>query len=388
MFRYLPLILKNTLRNKRRSFLTIGSIAASFCLLGVLFAIYSAFFLTEPTAAQALRLITRNRVSLTQTMPAAYKQKIATVPGIKGIYISQWFGGAYKDEQADRRNMFARFAVEAKEFFEVQPDIQLPDDQKQAFLRERSACIVGKKLQERLGFKVGDRVTLAGDIFPGNYDMTIRGIYDSNEDNETLYFHLEYLYESLPAARRDFAGTFSILTASKEDTSRVPKLVDDMFRNSPVQTRTETEAAFILSFASFLGNIKLFLFIICSAVTFTILLVSANTMAMTVRERVKEVGVMKTLGFTRQSVLGLILGEATFLSLLGAALGCVLAGLMVIGLREVAGAFSFQLRTMTLTPGAIGLCIGLGAITGLVASLLPAIGASRTPIVDSLKYAG
>ena len=161
-----------------------------------------------------------------------------------------------------------------------------------------------------------------------------------------------------------------------------------MFRNSPVQTRTETEAAFILSFASFLGNIKLFLFIICSAVTFTILLVSANTMAMTVRERVKEVGVMKTLGFTRQGVLGLILGEATFLSLLGAALGCVLAGLMVIGLREVAGAFSFQLRTMTLTPGAIGLCMGLGAFTGFVASLLPAIGASRTPIIDSLKYAG
>lgn len=388
MFRYLPLVFKNTLRNKRRSFLTIASIAASFCLLGVLFAIYSAFFLSEPTPDQALRLITRNRVSLTQSMPAAYKQKIASVPGIKAVYISQWFGGTYKDESTNTNNMFARFAVEPEGMFAVLTNMQLPDDQKQAFFRERTACILGKKLAGKIGLKVGDRLNLTGDIFPGNWEFTVRGIYDSPEDTETMFFQLEYLYQALPAARRDFAGTFGILAASKEDVGQIPRLVDDMFRNSPVQTRTETEQAFALSFTSFLGNVKLFLFVICSAVTFTVLLVSANTMAMSVRERVKEVGVMKTLGFTRQGILGIILGEATFLAILGAAVGCLLAAIIIGGVREVAGVFSWQLRTMTLTPGAIALCLGLGAVVGFVAAVLPATSAARTPIIESLKYAG
>lgn len=386
--RYVPLIFKNALRNRRRSVLTICSIAASFCLLGVLFAMYQALFLAGPTPNQARRLITRNRVSLTLVMPAFYKQRIAQVPGVEAVYISQWFGGQYKDEQANRDNMFPRFAVEPEDFFRVQQEIVIPEDQKQAFLRERSACILGKKQADKLGLKLGDRITLVGDIFPGNYEFTLRGIYNSPEEETSMYFHLEYLFQSLPASRRDFAGTFSILLDSPESASRVSRDIDALFENATVQTRTETEQAFLLSFTSFLGNVKLFLFAISGAVTFTILLVSANTMAMSVRERIKEVGVMKTLGFSRGSVLGIILGEAALISLVGAALGCLIASLLVRGVAEVAGAFSFQLATMTLTLEAITLCLALGALVGLIAAIVPAWGAARTPILDTLRYAG
>lgn len=385
--RFLPLIFKNTLRNRRRSLLTICSIAASFCLLGVLFAMYSALYLSEPTPGQALRLITRNRVSLTQIMPAYYKQKIAAVPGVRHLYSSQWFGGTYKDDR-DQRNFFARFAVEPEDFFKVETGKQVPEDQKQAFIRERKACLVGRGIANKFGWKIGDTIPLKGDIFPGDREFVIRAIYDSTEENETMFFHMESLYQSLPVTRRDFAGTFNILVNTKDDVPTVQKAVDALFENAPVQTRTETEQAFLLSFTSFLGNVKVFLFAICGAVTFTVLLVSANTMAMTVRERVREVGVLKTLGFTEGRILGIIISEAMFIAAVGAAAGCLLAAFLIRGVAAVAGGFSFQLKTMTLTPAATMTCLALGLVVGLLAAIVPAYSASRTPILDSLRYTG
>ncbi|HBY64392.1 MAG TPA: ABC transporter ATP-binding protein, partial [Solibacterales bacterium] len=280
--RYLSLIAKNALRNRRRSILTICSIAASLCLLGVLFAIYNAFYLSgDDSEAKSLRLVTRNKVSLTVPMPYYYGAQIAGLPHVKAVAVSQWFGGTYKDER-DQANFFARFAVEPEKWFEVRPDFVLPDDQKKAFTAERTACMLGKKLADRLGVKVGDRLALKGDIFPGDYDFNVRAIYDGVEDNETMFFHLKYLFESLPAGRRDFAGTFTILVDAPENVEPVQRAVDARYENASVQTRTETESQFQLSFLSFLGNVKLFLLSICGAVTFTILLVSANTMAMSV----------------------------------------------------------------------------------------------------------
>ena len=385
--RYLPLIFKNTLRNRRRSLLTLGSIAASFCLLGTMFAMYEALYHSEPTPSQALRLITRHRVSLTQVMPASYKQRIKQVPGVAALYTSMWFGGTYKDDR-DQRNFFARFAVEPEDFFRVQRDLKLPEEQKQAFIRERTACIVGTKLAQKFGFKLGDRIVLKGDIFPGNYELTVRGIYDSVDDTESLFLNLDYLYQSLPPTRRDFAGTFNILVASKEQTANVARSVDEMFKNAPVQTRTETEQAFLLSFVGFLGNVKAIVFAICAAVTFTILLVSANTMAMSVRERVREVGIMKTLGFTQGALLGILLGEAMAISLFGAALGCVLASVVAGGVGAAAGSFATQLRNLGLTPVTTGLTLAIGALVGLLAAIVPAWNASRTPILDTMRYTG
>jgi putative ABC transport system permease protein len=386
MFRYLPLIAKNSIRNRRRSILTILSVAASLCLLGVLMAIYQAFFFGQPSPDQALRLITRNKVSLVFPMPIYYGEKIRKVPGVRDLFVSQWYGGVYKDAR-DQNNFFARFAVQPEHIFNVLTDMKLPDEEKRAFQQDRAGALVGRTLAERLKFKVGDRLTLKGDIFPGDLEFTIRAIYDMEENNETFYFHLQYLFESLPAGRRDFAGTFSILGDSVESVPRIARDIDEIFRNSSVQTRTETEKAFQLSFVSFLGNVKMFLLSICGAVTFTILLVSANTMAMTVRERIREVGILKTLGFTPASILGIILGEAAFISLIGGLLGAGLAVLMCGVVRQMP-AFLQELKTLTIEPPVFAACLGAAMLIGLISAFVPAWSASRTPILESLRHTG
>jgi putative ABC transport system permease protein len=383
MFRYLPLILKNGLRNRRRTILTITSVAFSLCLLGVLMAIYHAFYFGEATPEQALRLVTRNRISLATVMPISYRQKILQVQGVREAMVNQWFGGVYKDP----KNMFARFAVEPSRFFTLYPEIRLTDEEKKAFIRDRTACIVGKVTAEKYNIKLGDRVTLTGDIFPITLELTVRGIYQGRADNESLFFNVDYLYEGLPERRRDFAGTFTVLADSPDSVPRIAKDIDDAYRNAPIQTRTESEQAFALGFISFLGNVKVFLLSICAAVTFTILLVSANTMAMSVRERVREVGVLKTLGFSNGAILGIILGEAAFLSLIGGIIGCLMAVGLTAMVRQ-APAFILQLKTLSLEPSVAALILGIGVVIGVVSSFIPAWNASRTPILDSLRYSG
>ena len=383
MIRYLPLIFKNALRSRRRSILTICSVAASLCLLGVLMAIYHAFYFGQATPAQALRLVTRNRISLATAMPISYRQKIQQVPGVREVMIMQWFGGVYKDS----KNVFARFAIEPSRLFTLYPEYITSEEEKKAFIRERSACMIGRAIADKYNIKLGDRMTLTGDIFPVTLEFTVRAIYDSADNNETMYFNLDYLFESLSARRRDFAGTFVILADNPNSVSGIAKAVDDTYRNATIQTRTETEQAFQLGFISFLGNVKVFLLSICGAVTFTILLVSANTMAMSVRERVREVGVLKTLGFTNVSILGIILGEAAFLSLIGGVIGCILASGLTYLVRQ-APAFIMQLKTLTLEPSVAALILLVGVIIGVASSFIPAWNASRTPILDSLRYSG
>jgi putative ABC transport system permease protein len=383
MLRYLPLMVKNALRNRRRSVLTICSVAASLCLLGVLMAIYSAFFLTEPTPLQALRLVTRNRISLANIMPVSYRQKISQVPGVREVTIMQWFGGVYEDP----KNMFARMAVEPERFFTVYPEYELPEDQKKAFMQERSACIIGREIATKYNLKVGDRMTLKGDIFPVTMDFIVRGIYDYAPAQENMFFHLQYLFESLPSGRRDFAGMFVVLADSPESAQRVAPAIDDTFRNSPTQTKTESEKAFQLGFISFLGNIKVLLMSICGAVTFTVLLVSANTMAMSVRERIREVGVLKTLGYTNGAVLGIILGEAAVLSLIGGLFGWLLASGLTAVMRQ-APAFIAQLKTLTIQPAVGAVLLLIAVLIGVASAFVPAWHASRTNIIDSLRYTG
>lgn len=386
MLRYLPLVAKNALRNKRRSILTICSIAASLCLLGVLLAMYHAFYFSDPPAAQARRLVTRNKVSLAVPMPIFYRQRIQQIPGVVTVGVSQWFGGVYKDER-DQKNFFARFAAEPERLFTLYGEFRVPEPEKQAFIHDRTGCMLGKKLAERLNLKVGDRLTLVGDIFPGNYDFTVRAIYDADENNESMYFNLDYLFESLPAGRKDFAGTFTILADTVDDVPRIAKAIDEMFANSTAQTKTESERAFQLSFVSFLGNVKMFLLSICAAVTFTILLVSGNTMAMSVRERIREVGVLKTLGFTPRAIMGIIVSEAAFISLIGGAIGCGLAWLMCWVVRQ-APAFLMELKTLTIVPPVAAACLFIALAIGVVSSMLPAWNASRTSILDALRYSG
>ncbi len=390
MFRYLPLVIKNSLRNRRRSVLTIASVAASLCLLGVLAAIYRVlFFGGDSTPAQALRLITHHRVSLAQSLPISYVGQIRQAPGVEAATAWQWFGGAYRDAH-DPRNFFARFAVDPLEMFRVWPDFVIPESQRLAFERQRTACVASRALANKFGWKLGERITLVGDSFPVSLDLTLVGIFDGAENSDILYFNHDYLRESLPAgsARRDLVSQVMVRVESPDDAPRVAEEIDALFENSPDPTTTESERLFLLNFVSFLGNFKLFLAAIGGAVAFTILLVSGNTLSMSVRERVREVGILKTLGFTPAAILGMVLGEATVISLAGGAIGCLLAGLSCNVIRHAAPAFIPGIKTLAVTPLIASLSLAVALLLGLVSALPPALSASRMSILNSLRHTG
>ncbi len=387
MLKLLPFVLKNSLRNRRRSVLTILSIAASLCILGILSVFYYAFYLAPATEDQALRLMVRNRVSLANPIPRSYQAIIEQVPGVQAVMIFQWFGGTYKDSR-DPKNFFPRFAVDVDKLADVYPEYHLSPDQRQAFLQDRQGCIVGRKLADRSGFKIGDRLQLTGDIFPVTLELIVRGIYESERDNESMIFQYEYLNELMRQRGRgmmDVVSTYVVRVRSLADVEPVAKAIDDRFRNSPQQTKTETEKAFELSFLAFLGNVKAFLLVICSAVTFTILLVSGNTMAMSVRERIREVGVLKTLGFTRGRILGVLVGEAVVIALIGGVLGLLLAAGLCFLIRQGPSTFA-DVSRFHVTSEIAGICLAAAALIGLVSSLWPAWTASRKSIVEALRY--
>ena len=387
MFRYFSLAYKNTFRNKRRSILTISSIAISLMLFGVLIAMYHALFMSQPTPGQALRLVTRHKVSLTLTLPVADEAKVRQIPGVKEISVWNWFGGTYKDAR-DSRNFFARLGVEPKAFLSIRTDMKMDDDQRKAFLTDRTGCIISRDLSENLKLKLGDRIVLKGDIYPYDLDMKVVGIFDDPDATQSLFFNWEYLRDLLPVGRRSNISTMAVRVDTIEDSPKVAKAIDDMFAESPFPTKTESEGQFALSFVEFLGNIKLFLLLICAAVTFTILLVSGNTMAMSVRERIKEVGVLKTLGFNSEAILGIIVGEAVCISLIGGAIGIGLASILALLGGKVLGGFLPQLHNLTVTPFTILVALGLSLVVGLVSSFIPAWNAAKTNILDSLRYAG
>ena len=386
--RYLGLIFKNVLRNRRRSLLTISSLALSLCILGVLMALYYALFHGEPPKAQMLRVITRHKVAIAFAMPVYYRDKIARVPGVKQVCTWQWYGGVYKDEDRDRSKFFPRFGVEADKFFEVHPDFLVPEDQKRAFERDIAAALIGKNVAANQGLKIGDKIKIKGNIFPFDLDLTVRAIYDSEVNADNLYFPLKYLQEALEArgSKRSYAGTFTSLVDSPDDVPRVAKAIDEMFANAEAPTHTESEYAFGLTFLSFLGNIKLALISICGAVAFTILLVAGNTMAMSVRERIREVGILKTLGFTPRAILALLLGESAVISMLGGVVGLMLANVLIGALRH-GPAIVQQTRTLTLQPPVLAILLSFSVFIGLSSVLVPAWRASRTSILEALQDA-
>jgi len=382
MFRYFPLVLKNAWRNRRRTVLTILSIAASLSLLGILMAIYAAFYFNEPPPEQALRLAVRNKVSLVFPLPEAYREKIRRIPGVREVMAQQWFGGVYKNNRPE--NVFARFAIEPDKIFIVLGEMKLPEEQKAAFQRKRTAYLIGRQLADRIKVGLGDRITLQGNIFPITLELTVRAIFDSEQNTETLYFDRKYLDESVKGALKGNVGMFTILADSADSVPRIARAVDDEFRNSTTQTRTESERAYQLGFINSLGNVKAFLLSICAAVTFTVLLVSGNTMAMSVRERIREVGVLKTLGFTRPAILGMILAESVSLAVVGGAIGLGIAAGLCSLLRMAPG-YIGQLKTLTIHLPVALACLVAAVVIGLVSSALPAWSASVAPIVEALR---
>jgi putative ABC transport system permease protein len=375
-------VTKNAFRNKRRSILTVLSIAFSLLLLTLMMTIWRAFYLDEGSAESAERLVVRHRVSLTFSLPGFYREKIRAIPGVVAVVPISWFGGIYKDQKPE--NFFAQFGTDPEEFFKVYRDIKMPEEQRTAWRRDRQGVIVDDTLAKKYGWKLGDRIVLKGTIYPVDLELYVRGIFNSYPDDKAVYFNTKYVEEAVSWFKGQ-AGTFSILAASPGDVSKVASTIDDMFRNSPQPTKSESEKAFGLEFVAMLGNVKAFILMICSAVVFATLLVSANTMAMSIRERTREVAVLKTLGFTRQSVLGLFVSEAVALAAAGGVIGVGLAYLLIYAVSH-SPYMSFY--NMKVTPGMWAAALFVSGLVGLVSSLIPSYHASQVNIVDGLRHIG
>ena len=320
--RFAKLILKNVLRNKRRTLLTVSSLVVSLFLIVSLATILTEFE-RGSDEANPLRVVTRHSVSLGFLLPISDLQRIETVAGVKAVMPFTWFGGIYKDE----KNFFANFAADPKRMREIYPEVKMSDAEWQAFAADRQGCIVGRKLVKLYGFTPGQRITLKSPIYNQEIEFIVRGVY-TGSDEKTLFFQHEYLNELAPEWAKDHAGLFSILANSPEDVPRIAQAIDSTFVNTDAPTKTESEREFAMSFETMMGGVRQFLYGIMAAITFSLLLVMGNTMAMTVRERTKEVGTLKALGFKRHTIAGLFLGEAILLATIGAGIGIGAAALI------------------------------------------------------------
>jgi putative ABC transport system permease protein len=376
---------KNIFRNKRRSILTVLSIGFSLLLLSFLMSVWRAFYIDQGSAESAQRLIVRHKVSLANFLPGFYREKIRTIPGVVHVLPMAWFQGIYKDQKPE--NFFARFGTDPDELFDTYKELSIPPDQLEAWKRDRAGAVADVELAKKYGWKVGDRIVIQGDIFPIRLELTLRGLFTSSEPNNALYFNWKYVEEGVSFAK-DRAGWYAVFVDSPKDVGRVASAIDAMFSNAPEPTKTETEKAFALSFVAMLGNVKAFILIISLAAVFTILLVSGNTMAMSIRERTREVAVLKTLGFRRQSILGLFIGEAVSIALIGGIVGTVVAFPLLWGMShapQMGGLFLVAVHEWRFVAP---VSWGVAALAGFLSSAIPAYAASRTGIVEGLRHIG
>jgi putative ABC transport system permease protein len=389
----MPLIVRNTFRNRRRSALTVASLAISLCLLGLLLALSRAlFFGPNPTPGEALRIVVHHKIALTQDLPVSDETKISRIPGVHSVTSLRWFGGTYKDDR-DPKNHFGQFAIEPHNLFDVYPELRIPHDQRRAFIEDKTACVASRVLADRLGWRLGERITLVGGVTPATLELKLAGIFDGASGNTVLYFNREYLHDSLPAndIRRDMVQQYYVEADNKESVARIARQIDATFEESPYPTKSEPEQAFMLGFVSFLGNLKLFLAAICGAVTFTILLVSGNMLSISVRDRTREIGILKTLGFAPVEILGIIAGEATAIALVAGVLGCALAAALCQAIGNVmrsAPGFASVIRGLSVTPAVALLTLSIAAVVAAASSVVPGWNAARASILDALGYNG
>ncbi len=358
----------------------------SLCLLGVMMALYYALFIGgQPTKSQTRRIVVRHKVSLTFTMPLHYRRQDRP-----GAWRRRGHGDAVVrrrlQDSATSANFFARMAAEPDRLFRIYQDYRISEEEKQAFLRDPAGCVVNRVLAERHGFRVGDRILIRGDIFPFDLDLTVRGIYSSDElDDETLWFNWKYMENMLRNSPRLAASAFLVLARSEEEVPAICCAIDAMFANSEAPAKSESEFTFGMSFLSFLGNVKVILMSICFAVTFTVLLITANTMAMSVRERVRgsrhpahprlpEDGhrladpSAERADRARRRLIGVLLAQALCF--------VIRQGPLIVQ----------QTRTLAIEPPVFAALLAVSLAVGLLSSIVPAVSAARQSIVDALRF--
>ena len=382
----LKLLFKNAFRRKLRTFLTLLSISIAIMAFGLLRTVVSAWYSGVETSS-ASRLITRNAVSLIFPLPLAYKDRIRQVEGVTLVSYGNWFGGIY----LDRKNFFPNFAVEPKTYLHLYPEFILSPGHREAFLRDRKGAVAGRKLVEKYRWKVGDTIPLQGTIFPGNWELILRGIYrgrDENVDETQFFFHWDYLNETLrktAPSRADRLGFFMIGVDHPNNSSIVVQAIDRTFKNSLAETLTETEKAFTLSFISMSEAIIVAIQIVSFVVIGIIVAVVANTMSMAARERTWEYAVLKTLGFGGWHIAGLILGESLLITLLGCGLGMAITFPAAYIFRRTVPMYLpvFQVEETTLY---LDLIASLGV--GILSALIPTWRAIQVRIADGLRRVG
>jgi putative ABC transport system permease protein len=381
---FLKLVVRNVFRAKLRSTLTIIGLVIAVLAFGLLQTVVRAWY-AGSDAASATRLIARNAISLTFAMPVYYREKIRAVPGVTGVSVSNWFGGIYKEP----KNFFAQFAVDAPTYFPMYPEFIFQPDQYAAFLRDRRGAVVGRQLADLYGFKVGDTIPLKSTIYPGNWEFTIRAIYDARDETtitRQMYFHFDYLNEQIKKVfprRADQAGVFVVGIADSSASADIARAIDAEFKNSLAETLTETEKAFTLGFVAMIETIVVAIEGVSYVVILIIMAVAANTMAMTARERLSEYATLKALGFAPHTVALLIMAEAIVLAALGGAIGMLLTPPVV---RFFHAATISVFAKMPLVPQTFYLQAACALVVGVVAGIVPAVRASRIRIVEGLRH--
>lgn len=382
--KFLPLVWRNLLRRKVRTIFTIGSIFIAFVLFGILMAVRSAFSMGVDLAGVD-RMMVLNKISLIMPLPSSYEQRLKTIEGVTLVTHANWFGGYYQEP----KNQFANMAVESANWLDMYPEFALPGEQKQAWLADRTGAIVGADTAKRFGWKVGDRIPLQATIFRrpdgAAWDLTIDGIYDSpvkGTDKTQLFFHWDYVNEVFRNSwYANQIGWYVIKVADPAQSAAIAKKVDDMFANSPAETKTDTEKAFVQGFANQVGNISLITQLIATAAILMILLVTANTMAQSIRERTNELAVLKTLGFGDGRILAMVLVESCLVALVGGIAGLAV-GWLIVSRGDPTGGF---LPTFFLPGRDMVIGVVLVLALGVAAGTLPAVQAGRLRIVDALR---
>lgn len=382
--KFLPLVWSNLKRKKARTLFTLLSIMVAFILFGLL-ATVNMSFRGGVDVVGADRLLVIHKVSIIQPLPSSYKDRIATVPGVEEVSFANWFGGVYQDP----KNFFGQMAVDPETFLDLYPEYVLPEDQKKAWIADRTGAIVGRVTAERFGFKVGDKIPIMATAYrranrPPVWEFNISGIYDGAQkgtDTSSFYFHWDYLNEGM-GGDLGFVGWYIIRIADPARANEVSDQIDALFANSPAETKTQTEKAFAQSFANQTGNVGKIIGMVLGAVFFILLLIVGNTMAQSVRERTGELAVLKTLGFTHGQTLGLVLAESCLLAVAGGGLGLLLSWSLITAMGDPTGGYLpvFYFPGRDVVIGAV-----LTLLLGFVAGFFPALQALRLRIVDALR---
>ena len=380
-------MLRNSLRHKLRSVLTILGIGVAVMAFALLRTVVTAWY-AGVEASAANRLISRHAVSFVFPLPLAYRDRIARVPGVNKVTYAIWFSGVY----VDKNQFFARLAVDSETFFDVYPEFLIDKEQFQVFKRERNAAIIGIDIAQRYNLKIGDIMPVEGDIFPGQWEFVVRGIYtprDQTTDPATMMFHYKYIEERIRQEmphRAGEIGWYIVRIDDPENSAAISEEIDKLFANSRAETKTETERAFQQSFLSAASAIITAMNIMSFVIIGIILLVLGNTMVMSARERTHEYAVLKALGFSAAQIFFLIAGESLILSLLGSALGLGVTLPAVAGFEKALPKGWFPV--FYIKPETVVMACAAGLLVGVVASLIPMRRVVTTRIVEGLRYVG